>query len=228
MPPLCEQLKKVGSVLEKNSRGKLDLLQTYFTEMCKDGRIDIATRLNLLVSIHLFCSTSELYFSCSQNIIELRSMGWKSNPQVESFYREKISQFEKYNQRTPSSSSQGQKSFLSSPSSSSRGRFSSFTSSVESLTEEPECRGLGKERLVVNMRGESMELFISSADSELVKDARTVLSQYFASKSVSGGPGVQYSREELLSVARSSSASEIPRGWEGVTAKLPEVVKKVH
>ena len=150
-------------------------------------------------------------------------MGWKSDPQVEAFYREKISHFEKESHRTPSSNFQEQESIQGSTDS----LVGRFSSSVESLMEKSECPVLGKDRLVVNMEGKSVELFVTSTDSELVKEAKAVLSKYFFSKSASGFPQIQYSREELLSMARTSSAGLIPSGLRGVTAELPEIFKKV-
>ena len=35
--------------IEATSREKLNLLQEYFIEMCKDDSLDVAIRLNLLV-----------------------------------------------------------------------------------------------------------------------------------------------------------------------------------
>ena len=146
-------------------------------------------------------------------------MGWKSDPQVEAFYREKISHFEKESHRTPSSNFQEQESI--------QGSTDSLVGRFSSSAEKSESPVLEKDRLVVNNEGKSVELFVTSTDSELVKEAKAVLSKYFFSKSASGFPQIQYSREELLSMARTSSAGLIPSGLRGVTAELPEIFKKV-
>ena len=67
----------MGHLLEPDHGEKLEMLQMYLTEICKDTRVDVTLRLKVL------------------EIIELRSLGWNTNPGMESFYQEKISMFEK-------------------------------------------------------------------------------------------------------------------------------------
>ena len=85
-----------------------------------------------------------------------------------------------------------------------------------------------REYLTVNLNGENVQLFLSSASSHLTKHAKLVLSQHFASKSSSGssiGAGVQYTREDLLSMARSPSVRE-KRNWDSILANIPEIIRK--
>merc|ERR1719481_821376 len=70
---LCQQVKSVGAQLEQVCKGPLDSLQTILTKLCQDKRVDIFLRLQLL------------------KLIELRSLGWRSNQTVESYYKERFS-----------------------------------------------------------------------------------------------------------------------------------------
>ena len=162
-------------------------------------------------------------------IIELRSLGWNSNPGLESFYQEKVSMFEKKESspvEKPASpvasvgdviNSQSQQSQLSEP------------AAVDpQFKERPRPGQQEREYLTVNLNGENVRLFLSSVSSHLTKHAKLVLSQHFASKSSSGssiGAGVQYTREDLLSMARSPSVRE-KRNWDSILAHIPEIIRK--
>jgi len=72
---LCTGLVKVGGHLERNNPYALNRLQVLLTNLCQDSSLDIVLRLQLL------------------EVIELRSLGWKADPTVENYYRERISKF---------------------------------------------------------------------------------------------------------------------------------------
>ena len=195
----------MGRLLEANHGRKLDEVQMHFTDLCRDDRISSLLRLRVL------------------EILELRSLDWKTNPDVESFYREKISKIEDNNmRRTLSSTSQGPKSPEEGKSATSSQRVLSSSGDILESKIKESC-------LVVNIGGKSAKLFLSSDDPELVINAKTVLAQYFASKSASGSPGVQYSREDLFSLGedRNSSGWDKPTNWEKISASIPEIVKKI-
>ena len=205
---LCDGLKRMGHLLEADHGEKLGLLQIYLTEICKDVRVDINLRLKIL------------------EIIELRSLGWKSNPGLEAFYQEKTAMFEKKQDSTavekPASPEVGRGDGLNSQSE------PSHQASVDTqLPKRPHQKG---EYLTVNLEGKNVQLFLSSPSSRLTKHAKLILSQNFASKwsSVSsiGSAGVQYSREDLLTMARSPSVREKPQDWDRVQANIPEIIRK--
>ena len=195
---LCDGLKRLGHLLEPDHGGKLDLLQMYLTDICKDARVDVSLRLNIL------------------EIIELRSLGWNSNPVMESFYQEKKSMLEKKKEKSPGK----QVTSLAS-----MGDSQQSLTSVEMVQPRPPANQeqLG-EYLAVNLDGETVQLFLSSANAHLTRHAKLILSQHFASKSSSGssiGVGVRYSREDLLSMAMSPSVWEKPD-----LPNIPEITRK--
>ena len=63
-------------------------LQVLLTNLCQDSSLDIVLRLQLLevISSNEFCC-SQVYFVLQ--VIELRSLGWKKNPTVEKYYKER-------------------------------------------------------------------------------------------------------------------------------------------
>ena len=194
----------MGYLLEPDHSQKLDMLQMYLTSVCKDVRVDVNLRLKIL------------------EIIELRSLGWNSNPGLESFYQEKISMFEK------KESSSMEKP--ASPVASGGDAINSQPSQPASVDHQFQERQDG-EYLTVNLNGENVQLFLSSSSSHLTKHAKLILSQHFASKSSSGssiGAGVQYSRDDLLSMARSPTVREKPvsQNWDSVLANIPEIIRK--
>ena len=197
----------MGYLLEPDHGEKLDLLQMHLTEICKDVRVDLNLRLKVL------------------EIIELRSLGWASNPGLEAFYQEKTAMFEKKQEassKKPASPVVSRGDSLNSQSQ------QSHQASVDiQLPQRPGQKG---EYLTVNLEGETVQLFLASASSQLTKHAKMILSQHFASKSSSGSSigsaGVQYSREDLLSMAMGPSVREKPRDWDSVLANIPEIIRK--
>ena len=236
--PLCDGLKRQGHLLEADHGEKLDTLQMFLTEICKDPGVDVTLRLKVL------------------ELIELRSLGWNSSPGMESFYREKISKFEKKDDSSPDSSSVGKQATPGVPGGDNLRSISQAEVSVGNLL--PDRKKQQEECLEVNVDGEIVKLVISSSCSELNKYAKMILFQQFTSSSSSSssgssigpgvlysrftgsssgrvtgsssgfsiGPGVQYSREELLSMARSPTAREKPEDWDSVLANIPEITRK--
>jgi len=74
---LCKGLVKFGRHLERNNPYALNRLQVLLTKLCQDSSLDIVLRLQLL------------------EVIELRSLGWKPDPTVENYYKERIGKFGK-------------------------------------------------------------------------------------------------------------------------------------
>ena len=69
---LCQGLREVGPCLEEGHAPTLDSLQALLTALCQDRALDMVLRLALL------------------EVVELRSLGWKSNPAMETYYRERF------------------------------------------------------------------------------------------------------------------------------------------
>ena len=207
-------MKRQGHLLEADHGEKLDTLQMYLTEICKDPGVDVTLRLKVL------------------EIIELRSLGWNSSPGMESFYQEKISKFEKKDSSfSPDSSSVGKQAAPGVPGVDNLPSVSKASVvSVDNLL--PDRKKQLEECLEVNVDGEIVKLVISSSCPELNKHAKLILFQQFTSSSSSSssgssiGPGVQYSREDLLSMARSPTAREKPEDWDSVLANIPEIIRK--
>jgi len=79
---LCKGLVKVGRHLERNNPHALNRLQVLLTNLCQDSSLEIVLRLQLL------------------EVIELRSLGWKPDPTVENYYKERIGKFGGKNQNS--------------------------------------------------------------------------------------------------------------------------------
>ena len=184
---LLSGLKKVGHLLEADHSEKLDQLQMYLIEICQDSTVEITLRLNIL------------------EIIELRSLGWSSNPHLEHFYQEKKAQFEQTESDYPEAQQVKSRNFASAllaPQADKTRSASSnieeddklkFQTSVQELFPNTKLRV--RECVVVEEKDVPEKLFLTSTNSQLVKDAKACLSQYF--KSISRQPGVQQTRARL-------------------------------
>ena len=176
---LCVGLKKVGHLLETEHSEKLDRLQGFLTEICKDSAVDITLRLNIL------------------EIIELRSLFWCSNPQLERFYQEKIAHFEQRERAFHEVQDIKTKNFASALAS--RGDRSArsnideddqlkFQTSVQDLF--PNIKLRERECVVVDVKDVKEKLFLSSTNAKLVKDAKSCLSQFFRHQQGKAAPAV--------------------------------------
>ena len=70
-------------------------LQVLLTNLCQDSSLDIVLRLQLLEVIFeatrscKFQEISPVYEDAVLQVIELRSLGWKPDPTVENYYKER-------------------------------------------------------------------------------------------------------------------------------------------
>jgi len=71
---LRELLRHKGSVVERNRKEVLDVLDITMKESCRDVNLDVVTRLNLL------------------EILELRMNNWQVDPIIAALYRQKIAE----------------------------------------------------------------------------------------------------------------------------------------
>ena len=197
--------------MEANYKSKLDSLQTLLTELCKDESLELVLRLKVL------------------EVIELRTMGWRASSSAAQYYRERIPQVEDSQQRrrmrTPAKPSSN------SVTPSSAGNTSSiqddedlrFQTSVKELFPNTNIR----ERECVVVDG--VKIFLSSASPELLKEAKAVLAaKLHRGPRSSSSSSVQYSREDLLSLARSPTSSQPPVKWPGGSVSCPEILCKVN
>ena len=206
--------------MEANYKSKLDTLQTLLTELCKDETLELVLRLKVL------------------EVIELRTMGWRASSSAAQYYRERIPQVEDSQQRRrmrtpakPSSNSVTPPSVGNTSSTQARGDKDDgdlrFQTSVKELFPNTNIR----ERECVVVDG--VKIFLSSASPELLKEAKAVLAAKLhrgprSSSSSSSSSSVQYSREDLLSLARSPTSSQPPVKWPGGSVSCPEILCKVN
>ena len=98
-----------------------------------------------------------------------------------------------------------------------------FQTSVKELFPNTNIR----ERECVVVDG--VKIFLSSASPELLKEAKAVLAaKLHRGPRSSSSSSVQYSREDLLSLARSPTSSQPPVKWPGGSVSCPEILCKVN
>eukprot|EP00092_Neocalanus_flemingeri_P031024 GFUD01033701.1.p1 GENE.GFUD01033701.1~~GFUD01033701.1.p1 ORF type:complete len:162 (+),score=70.66 GFUD01033701.1:55-540(+) len=68
----CTLLKQYGAQLEQTNKTQLDEVQVELTRLCQDTSLGLEQRLQLL------------------ELIELRTLGWETNENMEQFYRIKF------------------------------------------------------------------------------------------------------------------------------------------
>ena len=179
MSKLCDGLKKVGHLLEAEYSHKLDQLQMFLTEICKDSAVDVSLRLNIL------------------EIIELRSLSWCSNPHLDRFYREKKAQFEQREHAFNEVQDVKIKNFASAITSQvdKSGKTNidkddelKFQTSVQDLFPNTKLRE--RACVLVDLKDGKEKLFLSSTNAELVKDAKSCLSQFFRLQQGKAAPAV--------------------------------------
>ena len=96
-----------------------------------------------------------------------------------------------------------------------------FQTSVKELFPNTNIR----ERECVVVDG--VKIFLSSASPELLKEAKAVLAAKLH-RGPRSSSSVQYSREDLLSLARSPTSSQPPVKWPGGSVSCPEILCKVN
>jgi len=226
----CTLLKQYGKELEQTEKEKLDLVQGELTKMCQDTSLDLQLRLQLL------------------ELIELRTLGWESNENMETFYREKFQEVEeKEDEEVKTREQQGGEA----------------TGNHPSLDET----GHTQEMIQVG----AVKLFLSSTNKEVTTAAKHQLQHFFSAsygQNASSGsasntqtnntmsslgnstmytqagttmysqanttftsppipsPTHQYSREMLLTLATSQQAMKAPVNWARRIQSLPSVIIK--
>eukprot|EP00092_Neocalanus_flemingeri_P090334 GFUD01114412.1.p1 GENE.GFUD01114412.1~~GFUD01114412.1.p1 ORF type:complete len:283 (+),score=114.14 GFUD01114412.1:59-907(+) len=197
---LCTELKLVGPKLERSDKDKLDTLQALLTKICQDRDLDLVLRLQVL------------------EVIELRTLGWKSNEGVDNYYKERFTQFEESRRKEQErkeakavrSRDAGVKKIRENQS-------GSKSSDQEQMDE--------KDKIFVTVNG--VKLFISSTSQELSASAKKFLENHFSNQSMALPTSkMKYTRTDLLTLASSTMAKEAPLNWDKLAKTLPTVIQR--
>jgi hypothetical protein len=198
---LCTGLKTVGPLLDITYKDKMDIMQTLLTKICQDSQLDLVLRLQVL------------------EVIELRTLGWKSNEVVDNYYQERFTQFEESRKEKERREAKAAKS----KDGGDKKRKLSQTPSMISVQEQN-----NKDKQFVTVNGE--KIFLSSSNPELAADAKKLLVDHFSSQSTltvpSATSNMKYSRTDLLTLATSPLAREAPLNWERLVKTLPSVIQR--
>ena len=206
---LCTGLKGVGALLDMNHKNKMDTLQTLLSRVCQDNQLELYIRLQVL------------------EVIELRTLGWKSNKMVDDYYQERYAQFEESRameeaMRVTKEEGVRREAICAKSKDGGEKRKSRKTPSMLSV---PELTKDDKEFVIIN--GE--KIFISSDNPELAANAKKLIVEHFTTQSSLAVPSsskMMYSRTDLLTLATSPLAREAPHNWDTVTKGLPTVIQR--
>jgi hypothetical protein len=229
---LKELLRLNGVTLETLHPDLLDKLEVSMRDACKDMRMDIVTRLNLL------------------EMIELRLNNWSSSPQMLDMYRQKLSEAQldidmkkigyqggdraevgyQGGDRTEEDLTRSGPIIMSGVSSNPVKAGSG--DSVSSLLQEknpPESELGFSSRLEVN----GQTVLIRSTSEHLTRTSKDVLLEFFSvleedseSKTVSKTDLLSYEKEELLRLSKSPLCRYVPKDWEDILNRNPNILKK--
>eukprot|EP00092_Neocalanus_flemingeri_P022167 GFUD01024045.1.p1 GENE.GFUD01024045.1~~GFUD01024045.1.p1 ORF type:complete len:283 (-),score=122.27 GFUD01024045.1:115-963(-) len=197
---LCTELKLVGPELERSDKDKLDTLQTLLTKICQDRDLDLVLRLQVL------------------EVIELRTLGWKSNEGVDNYYKERFTQFEesrrKEQERKEAKAVRSRDAGVKKIRENQSGSKSSDQEQVDE-----------KDKIFVTVNG--VKLFISSTSQELSASAKKFLENHFSNQSMALPTSkMKYTRTDLLTLASSTMAKEAPLNWDKLAKTLPTVIQR--
>jgi len=201
---LCSGLKVVGSQLDLVYKDKMDKLQSLLTKVCQDSSLDLILRLQVL------------------EIIELRTLAWKSNEGVDTYYKERFAQFEESKRKKVERKQIKSKEGQSKDGLDKKQRLSKISKTLSSNTQEPS--GLQKLNLLLN----GIKLELSSVNVELISSAKIFLENHFSTQPCmpSKSSSIKYSRTDLLTLSSSPMAKEAPKHWDRLLKTIPTVVQK--
>ena len=213
----CNWIKQHGRQLEETNQNQLDKVQADFARLCQDSSLDLELRLQLL------------------EVIELRSLGWNTNEDMETFYRDKLLEVEERREALQKLENVGPGG-------------EDFVALDDTNLEA------AQEMIQVG----SVSLFISSIDKNITMAARKQLEEFFSLSSNSGDSQLiseqesssprtattlydkttsftaplnertthQYTREKLLTLATSKESLKAPVNWANRIQTLPNVIVK--
>jgi hypothetical protein len=140
-------------------------------------------------------------------LIELRSLGWRSNQTVESYYKERFSMLR--GDQTPRNNVKAEDEM------SNIGRQATCSPSVASHCKQ----GVGMSGVAVDtILVGGVQLSLSCSDLAVAQEAKQVLEDYFRP------PLVKYSRETILRLANSPLTRQPPVNWDSVVGSLPSIL----
>ena len=189
---LCTELKAVGPLLDTNNKDKLDILQIFLTKICQVTELDLVLRLQVL------------------EMIELRTLGWKTNERFAQAQFEESRRRKQERQEAKVARSKKLKPSLT-PS----------MSSIQEQTSEQE------KDFVTDI---GVKMFLHSSSTQLTASGKKLLHDHFTNQSSSAVPlsssNMQYSGRDLLTQATSPLAREAPLNWDSLVKTLPAVIQK--
>ena len=151
--------------MEADHKDKLDLLQSYFVEVCRDPLVDVNIRLSVL------------------EILELRSCGWETNPHIEHFYRERSGEIQRRQEAKKQAIAEAFAPTSKKPARAANfeGDNLKFQTKVSDLFPNSQVRS--RKSIVVEVKGKQVKLFLSSTNQALLSEAKICLSQHFCRRS---------------------------------------------
>jgi len=215
IPQFCIAAKNVGKIMDVNpNKEKFDRMQMIFNEFCKDVGVDVALRLQVL------------------EVLELRIMKWNVRPELAEYYQSNIAKIEenrkmKQAQATKDNSSIKSSSTISTVFLEKSNRQKSypvgdemrFKTSVQELF--PEVKLKERECVVVD----GVKIFLSSVSTDLLKKAKTILTEHLVKPKPASSSLIRYSREDLLSLA-AAPFSQDENKFTFIRHSCPEVLLK--
>merc|ERR1712096_385404 len=155
-------------------------------------------------------------------VIELRTLGWKSNEVVDNYYNERFAQFEESRRRKQERKEA--KDLRSKEGGDKKPRLS-LTPSMSSIQEQASEKE--KDFVIVN----GVKLVLQSSSVQLTASAKKLLEGHFNNQSSSAAPpsssNMKYSRKDLLTLATSPLAREAPLNWDNLVKTLPAVIQRL-
>ena len=202
----CIRIKQYGKQLEETDQEQLNHVVLELTKLCQESSLGLELRLRFL------------------EIIELRSLGWDSNENLEAFYKDK------FNEVVETSNPK--------------------QSRIDTTDDDDNSEDAAQEMIKVG----AAKLFLSSTDKTIISAAKNQLERFFMSPSwnttndtgmeISVGltnrrnnsyytaPPIQtpsthqYTRETLLMLATSQESQKAPVNWARRIQALPRVIVK--
>jgi len=198
---LCIRIKQYGKQLEETDQEQLNHVMLELTKLCQESSLGLEIRLRFL------------------EVIELRSLGWDSNENLEAFYKDKFNEVVEKTGSEPSS--------------------------LDTTDDDDNSEDAAQEMIKVG----AVRLFISSTDKTITSAAKKQLEKFFRSPSwhtddadtassagrrnmyftappIQTSTTHQYTRESLLMLATSQESQKAPVNWARRIQALPRVIVK--
>jgi len=252
---LKELLRLKGSLVERNKKEVLDVLDITMKEACRDIKLDIITRLNLL------------------EILELRLNNWQVDPAITALYRQKIAEAQLDIDmrkigfagdvdtsdliKTKNPDADNLMTMMTAPANVNNNNNNNGVcpvgDAIKQLVQKPvpisvnpigsgssliidPCNGLMDPpdhcaSLLIN----GSRILISSNSKDLVKTSKDVLQEYFSvineekpcdSFIQLPKPGICYEKDELMRLSKSPLCKQAPINWDKIIGELPFIAKK--